>query len=65
MQQIARTRSRVWFSIVFKRGCGSPSYSRKCPIVALRSNRLPSFIGDEGLGNLQKETTAARTEHAG
>jgi len=55
MQQIARTRLRV----------GSPSYSRKCPIVALKSNRLPSFIGDKGLGNLQKETTAARTEHAG
>jgi hypothetical protein len=39
MQQIARTRSRVWFSIVFK----------KVPVVALRSNRLPSFIGDKGL----------------
>ena len=53
MQQIARARSRVWFSIAFK----------KVPDRGSQIQQVAVFIGDKGLGNLQKETTAARIEH--
>jgi hypothetical protein len=53
MQRIARTRSRVWFSIAFK----------KVPDRGSQIQQVAVFIGDKGLGNLQKETTAARIEH--
>jgi hypothetical protein len=49
MQQIARTRSRVWFSIAFQ----------KVPDRGSKIQQVAVFIGDKGLRNLQKETTAA------
>jgi hypothetical protein len=48
MQQIARTRSRVWFSI-----------AKKVPDRGSQIQQVAVFVGDKGLGNLQKETTAA------
>jgi len=55
MQQIARSRSRVWFSIVFK----------KVPDRGSQIQQVAVFHWRQRTRKSAKETTAARTEHAG
>ena len=55
MQQIASIRSRVWFSIAFKRASDRGSQIQQVAVFHWRQRTRKSA----------KETTAARTEHAG